>query len=245
MRSASYFCSFLLPVSFVTYSMRSHGHLSSHTRHGISTNHGISPNHGETRDSAKCRDCPFHVNRFKRNHDPMVYGVKSKIRKKTAGNSSSCPEYARANFQNPSEDQAILMGRHQTIGGIYWLFRKYSGGADGGVSAVPKVPLGHQCNGLDNLKVFALQVNGCEFIDSGAGGHGIRSIILPGWVQAGATPILLEKCTSRTCGGSSLREDVPPVGVVDQNRQKSDRLADLLPLSTAVSEGLQSEWGGG
>jgi hypothetical protein len=23
---------------------------------------------------------------------------------------------------------------------------------------------------LDNLKVFALQVNGCEFIDSGAGG---------------------------------------------------------------------------
>ena len=77
-----------------------------------------------------------------------------------------------------------------------------------------------------------------------SGGHGIRSIIPRGGVQAGATPIPLEKCTSRTCGGSSLREDVPPVGVVDQNRQKSDRLADLLPLSTAVSEGLQSEWGG-
>jgi hypothetical protein len=56
-------------------------------------------------------------------------------------------------------------------------------------------------------------------------------------MQAGATLILLEKRTSRTCGGSSLREDVPPVGLVDQNGQKSDRLADLLPLSTAVSEG--------
>ena len=61
----------------------------------------------------------------KSDHNQMVHGVKSKIRKKTAGNSSPCPKYARADFQNPSEDQAILMG---TIGGIYRLSRKCSGG---------------------------------------------------------------------------------------------------------------------
>jgi len=55
----------------------------------------------------------------KSDHNQMVHGVKSKIRKKTAGNSSPCPKYARADFQNPSEDQAILMGPDQTIGGIY------------------------------------------------------------------------------------------------------------------------------
>ncbi len=48
-------------------------------------------------------------------HDPIVHGVKSKIRKKTAGKSSSCPEKARTGFQNPSEDRAILMGADQTI----------------------------------------------------------------------------------------------------------------------------------
>jgi len=47
-------------------------------------------------------------------------------------------------------------------------------------------------------------------------------IILRGGMQAGATLILLEKRTSRTCGGSSLREDVPPVGLVDQNGQMSE-----------------------
>jgi len=60
----------------------------------------------------------------KSDHNQMVHGVKSKIRKKTAGNSSPCPKYARADFQNPSEDQAILMGPDQTIGGIYRLSRK-------------------------------------------------------------------------------------------------------------------------
>ena len=64
----------------------------------------------------------------KSDHNQMVHGVKSKIRKKTAGNSSPCPKYARADFQNPSEDQAILMGPDQTIGGIYRLSRKCSGG---------------------------------------------------------------------------------------------------------------------
>jgi len=65
----------------------------------------------------------------KSDHNQMVHGVKSKIRKKTAGNSSPCPKYARADFQNPSEDQAILMGPDQTIGGIYHrLSRKCSGG---------------------------------------------------------------------------------------------------------------------
>ena len=48
----------------------------------------------------------------KSDHNQMVHGVKSKIRKKTAGNTSPCPKYARADFQNPSEDQAILMARY-------------------------------------------------------------------------------------------------------------------------------------
>jgi hypothetical protein len=59
-------------------------------------------------------------------HEPIIHGVKSTIRTKTAGKSSSGPEYARANFQNLSEDKAILRGRDQTIGGIYRLFRKCS-----------------------------------------------------------------------------------------------------------------------
>ena len=58
----------------------------------------------------------------KSDHNQMVHGVKSKIRKKTAGNSSPCPKYARADFQNPSEDQAILMGPDQTIGGPAFKF---------------------------------------------------------------------------------------------------------------------------
>ena len=83
----------------------------------------------------------------KSDHDPMVLGVKSRIRKKTAGKLSSCPENARAGFQNSS---ASLMDPDQTIGGIYRLFRECPGGADCGVSAGSKVPLGNQC--LDNMK---------------------------------------------------------------------------------------------
>ena len=72
----------------------------------------------------------------KSDHDPMVHGVKSKIRKKNAGKSSSCPEYAQASVQIPREDQPMILGPDQTIGGIYRLFRKCSGGADGGVLGV-------------------------------------------------------------------------------------------------------------
>ena len=64
----------------------------------------------------------------KSDHDPMVHGVKSKIRKKNAGKSSSCPEYAQASVQIPREDQPMILGPDQTIGGIYRLFRKCSGG---------------------------------------------------------------------------------------------------------------------
>jgi len=84
--------------------------------------------------------------------EPIVNGVKSKIRKKPAGKLSPCSEYDPASFQNSSEDQAIRMGPEHTICGIYQLFRKCSGGADGGVSAGSKVPSGRQC--LDNLKVL-------------------------------------------------------------------------------------------
>ena len=51
----------------------------------------------------------------KSDQEPIVHGVKSKIRKKTAGKSSSDPEYAQANFQNPSEDQAILMAQAKEL----------------------------------------------------------------------------------------------------------------------------------
>ena len=64
----------------------------------------------------------------KSDHDPMVHGVKSKIRKKNAGKSSSCPEYAQASIQIPREDQPMILGPDQTIGGIYRLFGKCSGG---------------------------------------------------------------------------------------------------------------------
>ena len=110
-------------------------------------------------------------------HDPIVHGVKSKIRKKTAGKSSSCPEKARAGFQNPSEDRAILMGADQTIGGIYRLFRKCSGGADGGVSGL-NGSIRPSC--LDKV-LSALQVNGRVFIDFGAGdGRALVASLLKG-----------------------------------------------------------------
>ena len=101
----------------------------------------------------------------KSDQEPIVHGVKSKIRKKTAAKSSSCPEKARAGFQNPSEDRAILMGADQTIGGIYRLFRKCSGGADGGVSGL-NGSIRPSC--LDKV-LSALQVNGRVFIDFGVG----------------------------------------------------------------------------
>jgi hypothetical protein len=53
-------------------------------------------------------------------------------------------------------------------------------------------------------------------------GNSYCSAIMPqGGVQAGATPAPLKQRIGRTCGGSSLGEDVPPVGLVDQNQQKS------------------------
>ena len=77
----------------------------------------------------------------KSDHDPMVHGVKSKIRKTNAGKSSSCPEYAQASVQIPREDQPMILGPDQTIGVIYRLFRKCSGGADGGVLGVNHSPV--------------------------------------------------------------------------------------------------------
>ena len=102
---------------------------------------------------------------FKSDHEPIIHGVKSTIRTKTTGKSSPGPEYARSNFQNLSEDKAILRGRDQTIGGIYRLFRKCSGGADGGVSGL-NGSIRPSC--LDKV-LSALQVNGRVFIDFGAG----------------------------------------------------------------------------
>ena len=97
----------------------------------------------------------------KSDHDPMVHGVKSKIRKKNAGKSSSCPEYAQASVQIPREDQPMILGPDQTIGGIYRLFRKCSGGADGGVLGV-NGSIRPSC--LDKV-LCALQVNGRVFIE--------------------------------------------------------------------------------
>ena len=59
--------------------------------------------------------------------EPIVNGVKSKIRKKPAGKLSPCSEYDPASFQNSSEDQAIRMGPEHTICSIYQLFRKFFG----------------------------------------------------------------------------------------------------------------------
>jgi hypothetical protein len=87
---------------------------------------------------------------------------------------------------------------------------------------------------------FALQINGCEFIDFVAEtvNSSYSSAIIPlGGVQAGATPSPLKQRTSRSCCGSSLREDVQPVGLADQSRPKSARLTGSRSLSTAVSEG--------
>jgi len=117
----------------------------------------------------------------KSDHDPMVHGVKSKIRKKNAGKSSSCPEYAQASVQIPREDQPMILGPDQTIGGIYRLFRKCSGGADGGVLGV-NGSIRPSC--LDKV-LCALQVNGRVFIDFGAGdGRAQVASLLKGAISA-------------------------------------------------------------
>ena len=117
----------------------------------------------------------------KSDHDPMVHGVKSKIRKTNAGKSSSCPEYAQASVQIPREDQPMILGPDQTIGVIYRLFRKCSGGADGGVLGV-NGSIRPSC--LDKV-LCALQVNGRVFIDFGAGdGRAQVASLLKGAISA-------------------------------------------------------------
>ena len=111
----------------------------------------------------------------------IVRGVKSTIRKKSTAKSSSCHEYARASLKHPSEDQIIRVGSEQTIGTIYRMFRKISGGADGGVSGVN----GSICPSCLKKVLCALEVNGREFIDFGAGdGRALLASLLKGATRA-------------------------------------------------------------
>ena len=111
----------------------------------------------------------------------IVCGVKSTIRKKSTAKSSSCHEYARASLKHPSEDQIIRVGSEQTIGTIYRMFRKISGGADGGVSGVN----GSICPSCLKKVLCALEVNGREFIDFGAGdGRALLASLLKGATRA-------------------------------------------------------------
>jgi hypothetical protein len=169
-----------------------------------------------------------------------VLGIKSKIRKNTAGKSSSYPEYAQASFQNSSEPShsfgprpnnrrhlsAVqeMFGRGRRCRSLNSRGIKTAASSRFVVSAVSKVPFGRECHGLDNfegtLRFRTVQVNGYELIDFGAGDgefilqrhHTARRGA--GWSY---THPPLKQRTGRTCGGSSLGEDVPPVGRVDQN----------------------------
>ena len=73
----------------------------------------LVPHHGGARND---RDRVFMSIVPKRDHQPNVPCVQSKIHKNTAGKSSSCSEYARASVQNPREDQSRVLGPDQTIG---------------------------------------------------------------------------------------------------------------------------------
>ena len=75
----------------------------------------------------------------------------------------------------------MILGPDQTIGGIYRLFRKCSGGADGGVLGV-NGSIRPSC--LDKV-LCALLVNGRVFIDFGAGdGRAQVASLLKGAISA-------------------------------------------------------------
>jgi hypothetical protein len=64
MCSASYFCSLLLPVSFVTYSIQSHGHASSHGNRESRPSPQARSQHGLAVPGRAAGIAKFHVNRF-------------------------------------------------------------------------------------------------------------------------------------------------------------------------------------
>jgi len=88
-----------------------------------------------------------------------------KIRKKSKSRPCPSSESVSANGLTSELVQISPVDRHQSIGRIYRLFKKISGGADGSVAGV-NGSIRPSC--LANI-FSSLGVDGCEFLDFGAG----------------------------------------------------------------------------